>query len=105
MGVNFGALLKAGRKAVGKTKGKNIKKVAGLALAAARLTLKKAKVKPKTPRVIRVPKIGGVLPLVPIFAGLSAIGSFINNSYKQQYHCNSPNYFNFIFRCIAVAEH
>lgn len=27
------------------------------------------------PRVIRIPKTGGILPLVPIFAGLSALGS------------------------------
>lgn len=30
-----------------------------------------------TPRIIPVPKIGGVLPLIPIFAGLSALGSLI----------------------------
>lgn len=28
-----------------------------------------------TPRVIQVPKTGGILPLIPIFAGLSALGS------------------------------
>lgn len=28
-----------------------------------------------TPRVIPIPKYGGVLPLIPIFAGLSALGS------------------------------
>lgn len=27
------------------------------------------------PRIIPVPKIGGVLPLIPIFAGLSALGA------------------------------
>ncbi|KAF2889561.1 hypothetical protein ILUMI_16612 [Ignelater luminosus] len=29
----------------------------------------------KTPRVITVPKTGGILPLIPIFAGLSALGA------------------------------
>ena len=29
----------------------------------------------KLPRVIRVPKLGGILPLIPIFAGLSALGA------------------------------
>lgn len=29
----------------------------------------------KLPRVIPIPKTGGVLPLIPIFAGLSAVGS------------------------------
>ncbi|CAH1994279.1 unnamed protein product [Acanthoscelides obtectus] len=27
------------------------------------------------PRVIPIPKVGGILPLIPIFAGLSALGS------------------------------
>lgn len=30
----------------------------------------------EVPRVIPVPKVGGVLPLIPIFAGLSAVGGF-----------------------------
>jgi len=29
----------------------------------------------KVPRVISIPKTGGVLPLIPIFAGLSALGT------------------------------
>lgn len=32
------------------------------------------------PRIIPVPKIGGVLPLIPIFAGLSALGSLIGGA-------------------------
>lgn len=32
------------------------------------------------PRVIPVPKIGGVLPLIPIFAGLSALGALVGGS-------------------------
>lgn len=39
--------------------------------------LPKEKLKNATPRIIPVPKIGGVLPLIPIFAGLSALGSLI----------------------------
>lgn len=31
-------------------------------------------------RVIPVPKIGGVLPLIPIFAGLSALGALTGGS-------------------------
>ena len=34
----------------------------------------------KVPRIIPVPKIGGILPLIPIFAGLSAIGSLIGST-------------------------
>lgn len=32
------------------------------------------------PRVIPVPKIGGILPLIPLFAGLSALGALIGGS-------------------------
>ena len=48
-----------------------------LALKAARMAIKQAggRRKVKLPRVIPVPKIGGVLPLIPIFAGLSALGA------------------------------
>lgn len=34
----------------------------------------------KLPRVIPVPKIGGALPLIPIFAGLSALGALMGGS-------------------------
>lgn len=53
-----------------------------IALNAAKAVVRSQKI-PKiellnnTPRVIPVPKIGGVLPLIPIFAGLSALGSLI----------------------------
>jgi hypothetical protein len=29
----------------------------------------------KPPRIIKIPKSGGILPLIPIFAGLSALGA------------------------------
>lgn len=32
------------------------------------------------PRIIPVPKIGGVLPLIPIFAGLSALGALVGGT-------------------------
>lgn len=32
------------------------------------------------PRIIPVPKIGGVLPLIPVFAGLSALGALMGGS-------------------------
>lgn len=48
-----------------------------LALKAARMAVKQAggRKQVKLPRVIRVPKIGGILPLIPLFAGLSALGA------------------------------
>lgn len=36
--------------------------------------------KSKKPRIIPTPKIGGVLPLVPVFAGLSALGALMGGS-------------------------
>lgn len=45
------------------------------AIAVALKTAKKQKNKVKVGRVIRIPKTGGVLPLIPIFAGLSALGA------------------------------
>lgn len=45
-------------------------------IAAAKKVFKKnGKKINKTPRVIPIPKSGGMLPLIPIFAGLSALGS------------------------------
>lgn len=44
-----------------------------LAMAAAREIAENSSI--KVPRIIPVPKTGGVLPLIPIFAGLSAAGS------------------------------
>ena len=46
-------------------------------MAAAKVAIKEAGGRKhiKTPRIIPIPKVGGVLPLIPIFAGLSALGS------------------------------
>lgn len=54
-----------------------IKEGSNIALAAARAAVKEVggKKKVKTPRIIPVPKKGGILPLIPLFAGLSALGS------------------------------
>lgn len=53
-----------------KDKSKAIK----IAYAAAKKIFKKNK-RIKLPRIISIPKTGGILPLIPIFAGLSALGS------------------------------
>jgi hypothetical protein len=55
----------------------NKRKTLGKILKAARLSIKKAGGRRKItlPRVIPVPKVGGILPLIPIFAGLSALGA------------------------------
>ncbi|KAK9731983.1 hypothetical protein QE152_g13195 [Popillia japonica] len=55
----------------------NVKEGAKLSLSAAKLAVKAAggKKRIRSPRIIPIPKHGGVLPLIPLFAGLSAIGS------------------------------
>jgi hypothetical protein len=67
-------LLKAGGK---KMMEKSVMRASKIAITAARKSLKAAggKRKIRTPRVIPIPKTGGLLPLIPIFAGLSALGS------------------------------
>lgn len=53
------------------------KKTLSNLLKAAKKTIQKigGRKKVKVPRVIPLPKTGGILPLIPIFAGLSAIGA------------------------------
>ena len=67
-------LLKAGGKNLVQ---KSVLKASKIAIAAARKSLKAVggKRKIRTPRIIPIPKTGGFLPLIPIFAGLSALGS------------------------------
>ncbi|CAH1106793.1 unnamed protein product [Psylliodes chrysocephalus] len=47
----------------------------GSAIQLALKVLKSFNKKISKPRVIKVPKTGGILPLIPIFAGLSALGA------------------------------
>lgn len=63
----------------------NVDEASKLALIGALASVKKQKVPKKImdknkPRVIPVPKVGGMLPLVPIFAGLSALGALMGGS-------------------------
>lgn len=54
----------------------NLEKAIQIAISSAKKTVRKNSNNIKTPRVISVPKIGGVIPfLVPLFAGLSALGA------------------------------
>lgn len=59
-----------------------IKKTAQTALQAARRYLRAAggKRNIRTPRIIPIPKVGGLLPLIPIFAGLSALGGLASTA-------------------------
>lgn len=69
-------LVKA-RDALKSYKGGKIKTGAGMSLKAAKIAIKNVggRKRIKMPRIIPLPKTGGILPLIPLFAGLSAVGS------------------------------
>lgn len=70
------AILKRVRDAVKRSNRGDMEESARIALSAAKVALKDAggRKKINQPRVIPIPKFGGFLPLIPIFAGLSALG-------------------------------
>lgn len=71
----FKAVLQSAQNAVKKRK-LTFKESINVALAAAKGVVKSRKKQVQIPRIIKVPKIGGVLPfLIPLFAGLSALGA------------------------------
>jgi hypothetical protein len=73
--VSFSSTVLEARKAVRGSKTKDIKKAANIALKAAKAAIKKKRGVPKVARILPIPKRGGILPfLVPLFAGLSAVG-------------------------------
>jgi Phospholipase A2-like domain len=64
------------KKVVKKSGIKDVKEASKLACAAARTSMKKTRIVNKKPRIIPIPKSGGVVPfLIPLFAGLSATGA------------------------------
>lgn len=70
--LSFRNVVNRARKAIKtNSSGSDLNKSARIALR----TVKRIKRKIKNPRVISVPKTGGFLPLIPIFAGLSALGA------------------------------
>lgn len=71
-GVSFNSLIKNARKAVSNKKSASLEEAANTALGVVQRALNKRKY--KTPRVLPIPKRGGALPLIPILAGISALG-------------------------------
>lgn len=70
----FGAAVRHARAVLKQNKPTNLKDSIKVALTAAKKFVKTKKI--KTPRIIPVPKVGGILPfLIPLFAGLSAVGA------------------------------
>ena len=70
-GCGFKQIVAAGKKAIKNKIGKNY--LSKLIRSCMVVVKKMAGKKSKTPRIILVPKKVGVLPLIPIFAGLSAL--------------------------------
>ncbi|KAL4135057.1 hypothetical protein QTP88_006719 [Uroleucon formosanum] len=95
-GCGFKAVLKATKKVLKKNVGeKNLMKLTKKCVAVARKTFKTKKT--KVPRTITIPKKGGVLPLIPIFAGLSALGALtggVANVVKvaNEFNRNTPSH-------------
>lgn len=74
--IKIGTAIQHARKVLKLRKPKNTKESITIALAAAKEIINSRKNPIKTPRIIPIPKIGGVIPfLIPLFAGLSAAGA------------------------------
>lgn len=71
-GVSFNEVIKKARVAARPIK--NINEAIKIAMQAAKLAIKNKNIL-LPPRIIPVPKSGGFLPLIPLFAGLSALGA------------------------------
>lgn len=70
----------------------SIKHAIKLALSAAKDVIKGTKKSINTPRIIPIPKVGGVLPfLIPLFAGLSAVGALSGGAASIAKAVNSAN--------------
>lgn len=77
--MTFASLIKNGKTAIKREKPDTIESAIKVAVR----SIKKAKQgnEIKTPRTIKMPLIsGGILPLIPIFAGLGALGSIVGST-------------------------
>lgn len=79
--VALHTLIKQSTAAIQKSKPENIRSAVDVAIKTVKKSKRGKRVKP--PRIIKLPETtvsGGVLPLVPIFAGLSALGSIVGST-------------------------
>lgn len=81
----FRTAVKTARDAIKTDRTQRLPDAAKLAVNMARSVVEghkpiKKNIRSKLPRIIPVPKIGGILPLIPIFAGLSALGALMGGS-------------------------
>lgn len=68
----FTSALRKVKKSISRNKPKTVEDAIKIAIKSAKTI--KGKMKPAS-RVVKIPKTGGILPLIPIFAGLSALGA------------------------------
>lgn len=75
--LGLGAITGKVGKSLKKNPSSDLKKSAAHALKVARMLIKKSggRKSVRIPRIIPIPKSGGFLPLIPLFAGLSALGA------------------------------
>lgn len=77
--ISFGFLVKQAKLAIKHHRPENIRSAINVALSSAKKHKRGKHV--REPRTIKLPSIkGGILPLVPIFAGLGALGSIIGST-------------------------
>lgn len=79
--VALHTLIKQSKAAIKKSKPENIRSAVAVAIKSIKKSKRGKRV--KQPRIIKLPETtvsGGVLPLVPIFAGLSALGSIVGST-------------------------
>lgn len=69
--LSFQGAVTRARNRIRGNKGHNLLSAAKLALG----SIRKKKITQPRSRIIKIPKTGGILPLIPIFAALSALGS------------------------------
>lgn len=97
-GCGFNVAVKTAKNVLKKNiKEKNLTKLTKKCFAAAKKIFRKNGKKIRVPRVIPIPKTGGMLPLIPIFAGLSALGALtggIANVVKtvSEFNRNEPSH-------------
>lgn len=74
-GLSFSSIVKQARDALRKNPPRSVRHAAMTALKAVRSFRKGRAVRKMATRTLPLPKSGGILPLVPIFSALSALGS------------------------------
>nr|DAC81271.1 TPA_asm: pX [Bos-associated insect adintovirus 2] len=84
--ISFNKAMVKIRESLKKSKPSTLEGAISVALKAAKTLKPKIRA---TPRVIKIPKTGGFLPLIPLFAGLSALGAIASGASQVAKAVNS----------------